>query len=98
MKLFDKTINCIACNSQFVWTALNQEFYRERGLKQPKRCKTCCEARKALFEGNQIKPGVAISVHVNCTECEKSTSVPFVPADGRPVLCRDCYLKQKLTA
>jgi CxxC-x17-CxxC domain-containing protein len=98
MKLFDKTLPCILCKNQFTWTAADQEFYRERGLKQPKRCKACREARKALFEGNQIKPGVAISVHVNCSECEKSTSVPFVPADGRPVLCRDCFQKARLTA
>jgi CxxC-x17-CxxC domain-containing protein len=30
-----------------------------------------------------------------CSACGQSTKVPFKPAEGRPVYCRDCYQKQK---
>lgn len=33
-----------------------------------------------------------------CSECQKETEVPFKPAEGRPVFCRDCYMKRKNAA
>ena len=32
---------------------------------------------------------------VICSECGRETEVPFKPIKGRPVYCRDCYLKRK---
>jgi CxxC-x17-CxxC domain-containing protein len=30
-----------------------------------------------------------------CSECGAETTVPFKPTQGRPVLCRSCFQKQK---
>ncbi|MDP8012951.1 MAG: DNA-directed RNA polymerase [Nanoarchaeota archaeon] len=30
-----------------------------------------------------------------CSDCGKETEVPFKPVEGRPVYCRDCYMKHK---
>lgn len=30
-----------------------------------------------------------------CSECKKDCEVPFKPTEGRPVLCSDCFKKQK---
>lgn len=30
-----------------------------------------------------------------CSECGKECEVPFVPTEGRPVYCRECYAKRK---
>ena len=30
-----------------------------------------------------------------CSDCGKECEVPFKPAEGRPVYCRDCYPKHK---
>ncbi|EFD92774.1 MAG: hypothetical protein BJBARM5_0448 [Candidatus Parvarchaeum acidophilus ARMAN-5] len=30
-----------------------------------------------------------------CAECGKDTEVPFQPQEGRPVYCRDCFMKRK---
>ena len=30
-----------------------------------------------------------------CDKCGKETKVPFKPAEGRDVFCRDCYRKQR---
>lgn len=33
--------------------------------------------------------------NVKCSNCGKDTQVPFQPSEGRPVYCRDCYMKMK---
>jgi CxxC-x17-CxxC domain-containing protein len=30
-----------------------------------------------------------------CSECQQECEVPFVPAEGRPVYCRNCYRAKK---
>ena len=30
-----------------------------------------------------------------CSECKKECEVPFKPAEGKPVYCRDCFAKHK---
>lgn len=35
---------------------------------------------------------------VTCSECGTQTQVPFKPAEGRPVYCKDCYMKKKNSA
>ncbi|MCW4035342.1 MAG: hypothetical protein NWF03_08270 [Candidatus Bathyarchaeota archaeon] len=32
---------------------------------------------------------------VKCTECGKSTTVPFEPTKGKPVYCRPCLTKKR---
>jgi uncharacterized membrane protein YsdA (DUF1294 family) len=43
----DRTIECVECGRQFIWSHGEQLFYRERGLGAPKRCKAC-RARRRL--------------------------------------------------
>ena len=50
----DKTIKCVDCGTEFVFTARDQEFYQEKGFtNEPKRCKACRDKRKA--EKNNFK-------------------------------------------
>jgi len=30
-----------------------------------------------------------------CSECGKDCEVPFKPTTGKPIYCRDCYMKKK---
>jgi len=30
-----------------------------------------------------------------CSECGKECEVPFKPTEGRPVYCKECYMKKK---
>ena len=32
--------------------------------------------------------------NVKCTDCGKSTTVPFEPTKNKPVYCRPCYSKK----
>ncbi len=47
-KFTDKTLTCVDCGKEFVFTASEQEFYAEKGFtNEPKRCKECRAAKKA---------------------------------------------------
>ncbi|RLJ08868.1 MAG: DNA-directed RNA polymerase [Candidatus Aenigmatarchaeota archaeon] len=30
-----------------------------------------------------------------CSDCGKECEVPFKPTEGRPVFCRDCFMKRR---
>lgn len=32
---------------------------------------------------------------IKCSECGKMADVPFKPVEGRPVYCRDCFMKRR---
>lgn len=56
MEFQDKTLICKDCGQEFVFTAGEQAFYKEKGLdNEPKRCKECRDKRKALRTENQDK-------------------------------------------
>jgi hypothetical protein len=42
----DKTLTCKLCGGQFIWLAGEQEFYHDRGLSQPTKCKSCRDSLK----------------------------------------------------
>jgi CxxC-x17-CxxC domain-containing protein len=45
--LQDKSITCVDCGEEFIFTVGEQEFYRDHGLTHaPTRCKRCRESRK----------------------------------------------------
>ncbi len=53
MEFEDKKITCQDCGKEFVFTAGEQAFYKEKGLENaPKRCKECRDKRKAERKPN----------------------------------------------
>lgn len=96
----DRSIRCVDCSEQFVWTAGEQVFFHDKGLKnEPKRCKPCKQAkndRLAAISASQVagtKPKV--EVNVTCAQCGLQTTVPFYPSQGRPVYCRSCFVADR---
>lgn len=88
----DKELLCAACQSTFVWNASEQRFFHTNGLQyEPKRCKPCRESKKAEYARAHKDEGKAVVFDVNCAVCGVGTTVPFVPTQGRPVLCRRCF-------
>ncbi len=50
----DKTLICRDCNSEFVFTEGEQEFYKEKGFEnEPTRCAACRKAKKSQFNQNR---------------------------------------------
>ena len=91
MQFRDKVLVCIECKKEFLFSAGSQQFFRERGLhNEPKRCKEC-KGKQAPYAFNPSSGEERIRYTVNCSQCGKEAVVPFVPRQGRPVLCRDCF-------
>lgn len=89
MDFDDKTLTCRECSKAFVWTAGEQAFYKERGLINiPARCTECRSNRKSKL-GLQSQT----ITEVVCAECGTTTTVPFVPRNGKPVYCSMCLSK-----
>ena len=88
MEFVDRTLKCIDCNAEFVFTAGEQLFFYDKQFKNdPKHCKQC-KAKRA-----KGSPRVRPETRTTCSECGAETTVPFKPTQGRPVLCRSCFQK-----
>lgn len=90
----DVEITCAECNEPFPFTEREQDYYNERNLSQPKRCKNCRDARRANFGGARGGGGGGGDrqrFEIVCDQCGKTDSVPFKPSSGRPVLCSECF-------
>lgn len=95
----DKDIACIDCGKDFIWTVGEQIFFRDKGLQNPpKRCKDCKQAKthrlNAILNATETGIKQKIEVAVYCAKCNGYTTVPFYPSQGRPVLCRSCFLEK----
>lgn len=89
----DIHLTCRDCNAPFVFSERDQEFYAEKGWQnQPTRCRDCAKAKKAEMNSNggarQMYPAI-------CSDCGKTTTVPFEPKADRPVRCMDCFKASK---
>jgi CxxC-x17-CxxC domain-containing protein len=93
--LQDQTIQCKDCGTDFVWTAEEQEFYQQKGFNAPLRCKNCRAKARAAHNGGGGQGGQRQSYPITCSNCGKQDTVPFQPRGDKPVLCRDCFQKNK---
>src|SRR6476469_2772671 len=94
----DRTIKCVDCNENFIWTGGEQVFFHDKGLKnEPKRCKPCKQAKNerlaAIAAAQSSGVRQRIEVSVQCAQCGQQTTVPFYPSQGRPVSCSSCFLE-----
>jgi len=96
MEFQDRTLRCVDCGSDFVWTAGEQAFYADKHFtNEPKRCKPC-KARRGQRQAQHPAGGHERSeTRATCSSCGKETTVPFKPSQGRPVYCRDCFQQRK---
>lgn len=100
MAFQDQNLSCRDCGNQFVWTASEQEFYQSKGFQNaPVRCPSCRQAKKARMDGGGSRGGGGGGsrqmYEITCSNCGKTDQVPFQPRGDRPVLCGDCFRKQK---
>lgn len=86
----DQQITCRDCGQSFTFTEGEQAFYATKDLKAPQRCKACRDSRR----------NAPREMHdATCASCGANCQVPFKPRSeaegGRPVLCNDCFRKQR---
>lgn len=93
MSFQDQNLTCRDCGKEFTWTASEQEFYQKKGFENaPVRCPSCRVLKKSRMNDPR---GQQQSHEITCAQCGRKDTVPFVPRGDRPVLCRDCFRKQK---
>lgn len=46
----DVTKVCIDCNTEFLFTVRDQEFYKVHGYVEPRRCYSCRKKKKQRYE------------------------------------------------
>jgi hypothetical protein len=91
----DKTVACVECGADFIFSKNEQSFYAERGFtNEPKRCKNCRDKRKSVRDGSGSSRDRQM-VSVTCDSCGVTTEVPFTPVSGKPVYCRECYNQRR---
>ena len=102
MEFVDRLLTCADCGGEFIFTAGEQLFFLDKQFKNdPKRCKPCKSRRSAAAAGVAPGSGPAAAgisrteTRTECSECGISTTVPFKPTQGRPVLCRQCFKNKR---
>ncbi|MGA2886771.1 MAG: zinc-ribbon domain containing protein [Terracidiphilus sp.] len=86
MEFKDRVLKCTDCGAEFVFTAGEQLFFHDKQFtNDPKHCKQC--KAKRVRGGSRARP----ETRTNCAQCGETTTVPFKPSQGRPVLCRACF-------
>ena len=86
MEFTDRVLKCVDCDGDFVFSAGEQLFFREKQLtNEPRHCKRCRVRR------NHGSGRVRLETRATCAVCGVETTVPFKPTQGRPVLCRSCF-------
>ena len=89
----DKILVCQDCGKEFTFTASEQDFYAEKGFtNEPKRCPDCRKLKKGNFKKAQMNRA---PVEIVCANCGKKDTVNFKPRGDRPVLCSDCFRKER---
>jgi len=88
MAFVDRDLTCAECGAQFVFSAGEQQFFKDKGfLNDPKRCKQC---------KTQVGRRPLVESHVECAQCGKQTTVPFKPRRGKPVYCSECFKSSRV--
>ena len=82
----DETLVCKECGNEFVFTAGEQRFYKEKGfMNKPKACKACRDAKK---NAGRAPREYFTTV---CAKCGGEAKVIFQPSNDRPVYCSACF-------
>ena len=97
MEFQDKSLKCVDCGDEFIWTAGEQLFFADKQFKnEPKRCKAC-KAKRANRAASGAAMRERVETQATCSVCGKDTTVPFRPTQGRPVFCNKCFQQRKFT-
>jgi len=91
-----------------VWTAAptsfsplvnNSSFTINNSRTNPNAAKNC-KGKRAQALGLPQNGGnyQRVETKAVCSGCQRETTVPFKPTQGRPVFCRECFQQRKTTA
>ena len=86
----EKTLICRDCGRNFIWTANEQKFFADKGLKNvPSRCENC---RLIYKEKHKFK----VSSPVKCSDCQAEGEIAYLPENKKDlILCETCFAKRQ---
>ena len=101
----DRSLTCVQCGTDFVFSADDQEFHASRGYQDPKRCPSCRAERRSSQGGGSRSFGGGGGGYgsggydrpqremftATCARCGGEARVPFQPRGDKPVYCSDCF-------
>ena len=74
MEFQDKSLHCVDCGTEFIWTAGEQLFFADKNFKnEPKRCKSC-KAKRASRPAAGPIARERVETTTNCSACGKETT------------------------
>ena len=80
MEFQDKTLNCVDCGTEFIWTAGEQLFFADKNFKnEPKRCKSCKAKRASRPSAGASVGRERVETTTNCSALEKKRPYRSVP-------------------
>lgn len=95
---YRRLLTCQDCHQPFEFSYGEQQYYKERSLGDPTRCKDCREKRRTAPRSGTLgnMPGQPRQMYNTiCADCGNQTQVPFEPRPGSAVYCRSCYPAHK---
>jgi CxxC-x17-CxxC domain-containing protein len=57
MPYTDRTLTCVECGTEFIFSAEDQEYHDSRGFSDPRRCPSCRQARRDTVGGGSRPMG-----------------------------------------
>ena len=96
----DLDINCAECGSSFPLTEREQDYYRERGLTHPKRCKPGATHAHAKICGGPGKDEEAVvrapgTIRDVCDQAGRVTVFGSSPRRVRPLCAATCFAENR---
>jgi CxxC-x17-CxxC domain-containing protein len=94
MSYEDKTLRCRECETDFVFSIGEQDFFAKHNLlNAPSRCPECRQKRRQTMATERLsgERGPREMHTIVCAECGTEGEVPFLPRQDKPVYCAACY-------
>jgi CxxC-x17-CxxC domain-containing protein len=86
----DRTLTCSDCQSEFPFTASEQDFYAEKGFSEPRRCPSCRAAKKAAREGGSSYGGGSYGAGGSYSSGGSRSSYSSGPREMFSATCSSC--------
>ncbi len=65
-------------------------------IEEPSEVSETSEETESESSGSESRGFGDREMHkIKCSDCGKDADVPFKPTEGRPVYCRDCFMKHR---
>ena len=95
MALADKTLMCVECGEEFIFTAGEQEFFNARGFSnEPKRCRNCRAVRRTEQRGAGIRTSLKRCTPSCAPTVAPTRWCPFAPAATGPFIAATALVRR----